>query len=221
MDLTRLISIVLVVILILPVFTMGGTEIAYASEGADWGNGFFNILRELLNLLFFGAFEDEETSSDTSSNGSTDSTPESQVDTETDWKTRKVTSLSQDERKMLEFVNQARTKQGLEPLKTDYRLVKVARAKSRDMIKENYFSHDSPNYGSPFDMMKELNIDYYLAGENIAGASEVKLAHDRLMASKGHRKNILHSEFTHIGIGIIDGGPYGKMYTQEFADLEN
>ena len=88
------------------------------------------------------------------------------------------------------------------------------------MIRNDYFSHQSPTYGSPFNMFKTLGINYYLAGENIAGAAEVELAHQELMSSKKHKENILDPNFTHLGIGIIAGGPYGKMYAQEFADLK-
>lgn len=95
-------------------------------------------------------------------------------------------------------------------------LVRIARLKSTDMIQKNYFDHTSPTYGSPFDMMNKAGIAYRTAGENLAGASTVTIAHTNLMNSPGHRANILNPAFTEIGIGIIDGGPYGKMFTQEF-----
>ncbi|PRX26464.1 putative YkwD family protein [Orenia metallireducens] len=140
-----------------------------------------------------------------------------------DWTEMKVYSLSRDEELMLDLLNKERIKEGLNPLKIDFRLVQVARAKSQNMIDEGYFSHFSPNpnYGSPFDMMKKLGIDYYLAGENIAGAPNVQWAHNSLMESPSHKDNILHPDYTHIGIGIVNGGPYGKMFSQEFADLVN
>lgn len=124
--------------------------------------------------------------------------------------------LTADEQQMVNLVNQERTKNGLEPLKVDMQLVKLARMKSQDMIDKNYFSHTSPTYGSPFDMMKNNGVSYRIAGENLAGASSVTTAHTNLMNSEGHRKNILNSSFNHIGIGIVNGGPYGKMYTQLF-----
>lgn len=136
-----------------------------------------------------------------------------------DWTEMKVYSLNEDEELMLDMLNKERLKEGLNPLKIDFKLVQVARAKSQNMIDQDYFSHFSPNYGSPFDMMQRLNIDYYLAGENIAGAPNVEWAHNELMKSQSHRDNILHPDYTHVGIGIIDGGPYGKMFAQEFADL--
>jgi len=124
--------------------------------------------------------------------------------------------LTAEEQEMLNLVNQERTKAGLKPLTVDMRLVKLARMKSQDMIAKKYFGHQSPTYGSPFDMMKREGITYKTAGENLAGASAVKRAHDLLMQSEGHRRNILNPSFTHIGIGIVKGGPYGMMFTQMF-----
>jgi uncharacterized YkwD family protein len=120
---------------------------------------------------------------------------------------------------MVTLVNQERAKAGLKPLAVDMRLVKLARMKSQDMINKKYFGHQSPTYGSPFDMMKREGITYRTAGENLAGASTVTRAHDLLMQSSGHRKNILNPAFTHIGIGVIKGGPYGTMFTQMFIGI--
>lgn len=124
-----------------------------------------------------------------------------------------LTSL---ESEMLKYVNEARSANGVAPLKMDSEVTNVARIKSQDMIDNNYFSHNSPTYGSPFDMLKSFGIKYISAGENIAGNSSVKAAHDALMKSEGHRKNILNPNFTHIGIGIKKGGQYGNMFTQLF-----
>ena len=117
---------------------------------------------------------------------------------------------------MLQLVNKERQKAGLQPLQIHEGLVKQARLKSEDMIKLGYFSHQSPTYGSPFEMISGAGIAYRTAGENIAGAPTVDRAHQALMNSSGHRANILNANFTHVGIGIIDGGPYGKMFTQMF-----
>ncbi|MBP1156651.1 MULTISPECIES: CAP domain-containing protein [unclassified Paenibacillus] len=128
----------------------------------------------------------------------------------------KPTELTAEEQQMLDLVNQARTEAGLSPFAVDLELSKVARLKSQDMVDKNYFSHDSPTYGSPFDMMKKFGIEYRTAGENIACNQNVTAAHQALMNSEGHRANILSKDFTHIGIGIVDGGPCGKMFTQQF-----
>lgn len=124
--------------------------------------------------------------------------------------------LTANEKQMFDLVNQERTKQGLAPLKVNMELQKLARLKAKDMIDKNYFSHQSPTYGSPFDMMNKYGVSYRTAGENIAGNSSVQGAHTSLMNSDGHRKNILNSAFTEAGIGIVDGGPYGKMFVQMF-----
>lgn len=125
-------------------------------------------------------------------------------------------TLAPEEAKMLELVNAERTSRGLKPLTVDFRLVELARKKSQDMIDKNYFGHNSPTYGSPFDMMKSAGIEYRLAGENLAGAPDVATAHKALMNSEGHRRNILNPGFTKIGIGVAKGGPYGIMFTQMF-----
>ncbi len=107
---------------------------------------------------------------------------------------------------MVEYVNEERVKAGLAPLQVDLDLARVARAKSQDMVDNGYFDHDSPTYGSPFEMMREFGISYRAAGENIAKNSSVMGAHTALMNSEGHRANILNSSFTHVGIGIVGSG---------------
>ncbi|MGE5598631.1 MAG: CAP domain-containing protein [Bacteroidota bacterium] len=125
-------------------------------------------------------------------------------------------NLTADESYILQQVNAERAKVGLAPLKIDYRLVQTARAKSRDMIQNGYFGHQSPTLGSPFDQMRAAGISYRTAGENIAGNRTAAGAMQAWMNSPGHRANILNAAFTHIGIGVVDGGPYGKMLTQQF-----
>jgi len=120
---------------------------------------------------------------------------------------------------MVDLVNGERTSRGLKPLQVDVRLVKTARMKSADMISNKYFGHISPVHGSPFDMMKAAGITYRKAGENIAGSGSVAQAHTGLMNSAGHRANILDPAYTRIGIGIVKGGPYGYMFTQQFIGL--
>ncbi|HHW57722.1 MAG TPA: serine protease [Clostridia bacterium] len=113
------------------------------------------------------------------------------------------TSLSQEEKTLVELVNQERSKYNLRPLQVDENLCKVARLKAEDMRDNNYFSHTSPTYMSPFDMMKKFGINYYLAGENIALNSNVIKAHYSLMNSEGHRANILNPYYNKIGVGIV------------------
>lgn len=125
-------------------------------------------------------------------------------------------ALTADEQQMLDLVNKERTSQGLSPLKVNPTLTQVARAHSKDMIQNNYFAHNSLDGKTPFDRMKAAGITYKTAGENIAGNSSVQGAHTSLMNSPGHRANILNANFTEVGIGIVDGGQYGKMFTQDF-----
>lgn len=129
-----------------------------------------------------------------------------------------VTTDFEDERELLELTNQERTARGIKPLLSDDTLIAVARSHSTDMFKRSYFSHVTPDGISPAERMLNGNVDFLMSGENLAFAPTTKLAHQGLMNSPGHRENILRPEFGRIGIGVIDGGIYGKMYTQNFAD---
>ena len=121
------------------------------------------------------------------------------------------------EEEVLSLVNQERSKIGLKPLQMDWELARVARMKSEDMAKKNYFSHTSPTYGSPFDMMKQFGISFRTAGENIAsGQTTPKEVMESWMNSQGHRANILKPDYTHLGVGYYRGGSYGHMWTQMF-----
>lgn len=120
------------------------------------------------------------------------------------------------ERQLFELVNEERTNAGLAPLQWDERLVPIARAHSAEMFKLRYFSHQSPVAGSPFDRLKAGGVTYSRAGENLAYAQSVTVAHRGLMSSEGHRENILSPQFTRIGIGVMTAGAYGRMFTQMF-----
>lgn len=120
------------------------------------------------------------------------------------------------EAQMVALVNQERINVGLQPLTVDPRLIPVARQHSEEMFRLKYFGHQSPVTGSPFDRLAAAGIHYTRAGENLAYAQSVAVAHQGLMSSPGHRENILRPEFTRIGIGVISAGPYGKMFTQMF-----
>ncbi len=128
-----------------------------------------------------------------------------------------ASTLTSQEQEMMKLINQARSQNNVPALQVDMQVTNVARTKAQDMIDNNYFSHNSPKYGSPFDMMKAFNVNYVQAGENIAGNQTVQAAHNALMNSPGHRKNILNPDFTHIGLGIKGGGPYGNMFSQMFV----
>ncbi|MDY0406851.1 CAP domain-containing protein [Virgibacillus sp. 179-BFC.A HS] len=126
----------------------------------------------------------------------------------------KVQGLSEYEQQVVDLTNQERAKQGLKPLKADLELSRVAREKSHDMAVNGYFSHNSPTYGSPFDMMKSYGIKYNTAGENIAkGQKTPQEVVNAWMNSEGHRANILNPNFTKIGVGY---SAQGNIWTQQF-----
>jgi uncharacterized YkwD family protein len=109
---------------------------------------------------------------------------------------------------MLGYMNAERAAKGLAPLNLTKNLADGAYLKSKDMAVNNYFSHTSPTYGSPFDMMKSLGISYSAAGENIAKNTSIKGAHDAFMNSSGHRANILNTGFSKLGLGIYQKDNY-------------
>lgn len=125
-------------------------------------------------------------------------------------------NMNSDEKEVFELINKQRIQNGLSPLKENSELQRVARIKAQDMVNNNYFSHTSPTYGSPFDMMKSFKISYNTAGENIAGNSSNSDAVIAWMNSPGHRANILNSSFNQTGIGVVKGSKYGEIYVQMF-----
>ena len=114
------------------------------------------------------------------------------------------------------MVNAERVAAGLTALKIDSELQNVARVKAQDMVTNNYFSHTSPTYGSPFDMMKSFGIKYKTAGENIAGNSSNSGAVKAWMNSSGHKANILNSNYNYTGLAVVKSSKYGKIYVQMF-----
>ena len=119
---------------------------------------------------------------------------------------------------MFALVNQERAKQGIMELSWDTAIVPVARAHAKDMFERGYFSHVSPEGEDVGDRLQEADIRFFVAGENLALAPSLAMAHDGLMQSSGHRENFLSSDFSKVGIGVIDGGRYGKMFVQVFTD---
>lgn len=130
--------------------------------------------------------------------------------------TNNGSSLTADEKEVFDLINAKRTAAGLSALKVDAELQNVARAKAEDMVKNNYFSHTSATYGSPFDMMKSFGVSYKTAGENIAGNSSNTGAVNAWMNSEGHKANILNSSFNYTGVAVVKSSKYGKIFVQMF-----
>lgn len=122
------------------------------------------------------------------------------------------------EARMLELVNKERLANGLRPLAPDPELTVVARKHSGDMFSRGYFAHDTPEGRCPFDRMHNGGVSFRAAGENLALAPSLQVAHSGLMNSPGHRANILGKDFGRVGIGILDGGMRGLMVTQNFRN---
>ena len=124
------------------------------------------------------------------------------------------TSVRSFEQEVIRLVNEQRVKNGLTPLTENWELSRVARYKSQDMVDNRYFSHTSPTYGSPFQMIRDFGISFRRAGENIAyGQRTPQAVVNAWMNSSGHRANILNASYTQIGVGYVADGNY---WTQMF-----
>lgn len=118
---------------------------------------------------------------------------------------------------ILKLVNQERQKAGVPALKLSSKLTEVANTKAKDMADKNYFSHESPTYGSPFEMLKKFGVNYSYAGENIAaGQKNAEEVMNSWMNSSGHKANILNKNYTELGVGFYRGGQYGTEWVQLF-----
>ena len=126
-------------------------------------------------------------------------------------------TLTADEQEVFNLINQQRANNGLSALKVDAEVQRVAKIKAQDMVDSSYFSHNSPTYGSPFDMLNSFKVSYKTAGENIAGNSSNSAAVNAWMNSAGHKANILNSSYNYTGIGVVSSPTYGKIYVQMFV----
>ena len=136
--------------------------------------------------------------------------------TNTGGTTGSTASLSSDEKEVFDLINKQRAQNGLSALKIDAEVQRVARIKAQDMVDNNYFAHESPTYGTPFQMLKSFKISYNTAGENIAGNSSNSAAVNAWMNSSGHKANILNGNYNYTGIGVVSSAKYGKVYVQMF-----
>ncbi|MDP3758719.1 MAG: CAP domain-containing protein, partial [Candidatus Daviesbacteria bacterium] len=119
---------------------------------------------------------------------------------------------------MVNLVNKERVAKGLKVLSQDERLRAIGRDYSGDMFRRGYFSHYSPEGKTVADRALAVGVDFLVVGENLAYAPDVASAHKGFMNSEGHRANILSEDFSKVGIGVMDGGVYGLMFTQVFSD---
>ena len=117
---------------------------------------------------------------------------------------------------VLDLINKARSEANVTPLQVNDLLASTAQAKANDMVENNYFSHESPSYGSPFEMMQNAGITYKTAGENIAGNSSVENAVNSWLASDTHKQNILSNAYNYVGIGITKSDTYGYVIVVMF-----
>lgn len=156
--------------------------------------------------------EETETEESTNENNSQEQTEE-QANEQAE-ETTQASDINEFEEQVVALTNEERQKHGLSDLEIDTELSKVARQKSEDMATNGYFSHNSPTYGSPFDMIQQSGISYRTAGENIAkGQRSPEEVVNAWMNSDGHRANILNENFTHIGVGYVE---QGNHWTQQF-----
>jgi len=134
------------------------------------------------------------------------------------FKTSQATPDPEAETAMLHLLNVERRRRSLAPLRMEERLRRAARQHSKDMLARGYFSHVDPVGHDPFQRLRAAGIPYVAAGENLAFAPSLTVAHSGLMNSPGHRANILRPAFHRAGIGILRARPYGLMITEEFSN---
>ena len=127
------------------------------------------------------------------------------------------TAITKDEETVLSLINIEREKNDLPSLEIDDKLQNLARLKAKDLVENNYFSHTSPTYGTPFEMLKNHNIEYKIASENIAGNSSLENAVLSWMDSESHKENILSNLYNYTGIAVVDSIAYGKIIVELFV----
>lgn len=151
---------------------------------------------------------DGSTGTSTNESGTGDSDPE---------QSEEATAEMTQAEAVLKLVNAERKKAGLQPLTLSNKLTNIAYTKAKDMAEKNYFSHQSPTYGSPFDMLKQFGVSFSAAGENIAaGQKSAEEVMNSWMNSSGHKANILNANYTQLGVGFYRGGSYGTEWVQLF-----
>ena len=128
-------------------------------------------------------------------------------------------NLTSEENELLTLINAERQKNNLPEFQIDEKLQNVARLKAEDLVQNNYFSHISPIYGTPFEMLKANNINYKTASENIAGNSSLTDAVNSWLSSESHKQNILSNDYNYTGIAVVDSIAYGKIIVELFVGI--
>jgi len=164
----------------------------------------------MVNGWYISPVDNTPSQNNTSTNNTSNSTTNNTTSNVNDL------TMTNDEKIIFDLVNETRKNAGLSELKLDKEVLRVARIKSQDMVNNNYFSHTSPTYGTPFQMLKNFGISYKSAGENIAGYATAKAAFEGWMNSSGHKANILNSSYNYTGIGVVSSPRYGLILTQMF-----
>ena len=176
------------------------------------------IRRKLLTILFFVIFIlMESISLATFQNASIEEENKKERIQEMVGQTVEV---SNEEQEVLDLVNQYRIQNGLEVLKPLARLQQTAKLKAKDLVENEYFAHDSEQLGTPFEILKANQVDYDIAGENLAGNMTPEKAVESWMNSKTHKENILEERFNYTGICVIESPVYGKVFVQLFIGIE-
>lgn len=210
-----ILSVILTVVISVPVPAKLKSEISNSFLGSRFVNNSATV-EQYINKIVGGDLKESLTFLTVPSQTEQIIDPSETVDLKFTTAETSIDSVS--ESKMFQWVNEERVKAGVKPLVIDAGLTGVARAHSKDMFARGFFAHENPDGQSPFDRMDKAGVSFQVAGENIAYAPTVELAHNGLMRSPGHRKNILSPDYGRVGYGIIDAGIYGKMFAQEFAD---
>lgn len=166
------------------------------------------VSKQYIKAIYPGSSNGSSSNSSNNSSGNSSDTGNNE--------NAQTSAMNNDEKEVFNLINKQRTNNGLQTLKVDSETQRVARIKAEDMVKNNYFSHNSPIYGSPFDMLKSFKVSYKTAGENIAANSSNSGAVNSWMNSSGHKANILNKNFNYTGIGVVSSAKYGKIFVQIF-----
>lgn len=128
--------------------------------------------------------------------------------------------LNEEEEETLRLINEYRKENGLPELKTFAKLQEVARLKAEDLVENEYFAHTSEALGTPFKMLQANNVDYRIAGENLAGNTTPERAVESWKNSPSHNENILDNKYDYTGICVIESPMYGRVFVELFIGID-